>query len=142
MSDRDFSIGQKNFKLNKLDAFKQFHIVRRVGPMLSQILPAMKDMGKLQNAASLPENEKLDALAAIVTPIMEGFAKLSDADSEMVLLGLLSSVEMQQQPAGNWARLASPSGMMFSDLELSVLLNAAARAFMYNLSNFFAGLPQ
>jgi hypothetical protein len=48
MTDRDFSIGTRNFKLGKLDAFKQFHIVRRIGPLLSELLPAMKDMGKSQ----------------------------------------------------------------------------------------------
>lgn len=44
MSDRDFKIGDREFKLNKIDAFKQFHLVRRVGPLLADLLPAMQNM--------------------------------------------------------------------------------------------------
>ena len=143
MSERDFSIGNLNFKLGKLDAFKQFHIVRRVGPILADLLPAMKGMADKQEKQKnkLSESEKLDQFAEIAAPVMLGLSKLSDADSEMVLLGLLSSVEVQQS-AGNWAKVANGSMIMMQDLELPVLLQIAGKAFAYKLAGFFAGLPR
>lgn len=141
MSERDFEIGNKKFKLSKIDAFKQFHIVRRVGPILADLLPSMKGMQTLKNVDSMSDDEKLTQISKLAGPIMEGLSKLSDADADLVLIGLLSSVEIQQS-AGNWAKIASSGIMMIQDLELPVMMQIAGRAFMYNLSGFFGALPQ
>lgn len=139
--DNNFEIGGRKFKLSKVNAFKQFHIVRRVGPILAELMPAMKELSKFQNA-NLSESEKLEGLAKVVSPIMNGLSKLSDTDADYVLMGLLEAVEMQQQQ-GNWAKVvAGGSMLMIQDLELPLLLQVAGRAFMFNLSGFFAGLPQ
>lgn len=141
MSDRDFEIGARKFKLNKIDAFKQFHIVRRLGPILGDIIPvAQKLVGS--KIDDLSEDQKLEQIAKLAAPLMTGFSKLSDEDANKVLLGLCSAVEMQQMPAGNWARVATDSMVMFQDLDLAVLLQVAGRAFVYNLSGFFASAPQ
>lgn len=142
MSDRDFEINGKHFKLCKIDAFKQFHIVRRFGPVLSELLPVLKDAQKhLKNIQSISEDEKLDQVAKIAGPFITGISKLSDQDADFVLLGLLASVEVQQAQ-GNWAKLAQGSMMMIQDMELPLMLQVAGRAFMYNLSGFFSVLPQ
>lgn len=136
MSDRDFEIGTRKFKLNKMDAFKQFHIVRRIGPILADLLPALKDIKKVSEGEN-SESDKLDQFARIATPLMTGLSKLSDEDSNKVLFGLLSSVEVQQG-MGNWAKISTDTALMMNDLELPVLLQAAGKAFMFNLSGFFA----
>lgn len=139
MSENGFEIGSKKFKLSKIDAFKQFHIVRRIGPLLSELLPAMKGMQKT-DLEKLPEDKKFDEIAKIAGPIMLGLSKLSNADADHVLFGLLSSVEVQQD-AGNWARVATSSMLMIQDLELPTLLQIAGQAFMFNLAGFFGALP-
>lgn len=143
MSDRDFEIGSRKFKLCKIDAFKQFHIVRRIGPLLSDLLPAMKGMEtqSQKKIEDLPESEKLDMIAKFAGPIMNGLSKLADADANLVLFGLLEAVEVQQA-AGNWARVSTGGMLMIQDLELPVLLQLAGRAFMFNLAGFFGALPQ
>lgn len=140
MNERDFELGGKKFKLSKIDVFKQFHIVRRVAPLLGELLPAVQGM-KVTNFEALSEDQKLDSLAKIASPVMMGLAKLSDADSEFVLFGLLNAVEVQQS-SGGWAKVASGSLLMIQDFELPALINIAGRAFMYNLSGFFAALPR
>jgi len=140
MSERDFVIGNIEFKLSKMDAFKQFHVVRRMGPILSDLLPSLKDMAA-SSKKELNEEEKLDQIAKFVSPIMNGLSKLSDDDADKVLLGLLSCVEMKQSQTGNWARVVNGNNLMFSNLELPILLQAAGKAFMFNLSGFFAALP-
>jgi hypothetical protein len=141
MSDRVFTIGDKEFQLSKISAFKQFHIVRRVAPILADLLPAMKTVQKVSESKELTEDQKLDQFAEIATPLMNGLSKLSDADSELVLYGLLNAVEIKQS-TGNWAFVAKGSMLMMQDLELPLLLQIAGRAFMYNLAGFFAGLPK
>jgi hypothetical protein len=139
MSERDFSINGVDFKLSKIDAFKQFHIVRRLGPILGDIIPAVKGFKGVKEDMS--EDEKFEAIALLAKPIMDGLSKLSDEDSNRVLLGLLSAIEMKQE-SGNWARIARDETLMISNLELPVMLQCAARAFAYNLSSFFALAPR
>lgn len=140
MSDRDFKIGSSEFQLSKMDAFKQFHIVRRIAPILGDLLPVISKAKQL-NSGELSEEQKLESLGAVMTPIMTGLSKLSDEDANKVLFGLLSSVSLKQS-AGNFARLATDTQLMFADLELPVLMQAAGRAFAYNLSGFFGALPR
>ena len=139
--DRDFELKGKKFKLNKIHAMKQFHIVRRIAPLLAELLPALEQAAKSKKSAeNMSEDEKLSMVANFVAPIMEGLSKLSDADSEKVLFGLLSSVETQQI-TGNWAKISNDTMLVIDDFELPVLMQIASKAFMFNLSGFFAALP-
>ncbi len=143
--DRDFEIGGRKFKLNKIDAFKQFHIVRRVGPILADLLPALKDAKKFATAEaveSLSEEKKFEMVGEFAAPVMTGLSKLSETDANAVLMGLLASIEVQQPPLMNWAKIVQGDMVMIQDLELPVLIQLAGRAFMFNLSSFFGALPQ
>lgn len=141
MSERDFSIGERHFKLLKIDVLKQFHIVRRLAPLLGDILPVA---AKLQKFGKIdPEKlteEQLGIVGPLISKGLELFSKLSDADSEIVLMGLCSAVEIQQEK--NWARLVVGDAFMFQDLSLPTLLQCAGRAFLYNLGSFSVALPQ
>lgn len=145
MSERDFSVGGTDFKLGKIDAFKQFHIVRRLGPVLGDIFPViMKMKGKMKpksgKDAKPSEEDTLKAMADLAGPFMNGMAKLSDEDADKVLLGLLSSVEIRQGQI--WSRLANDAGLMFDTMDFSTLMQVAGKAFAYNLAGFFAVAPQ
>jgi hypothetical protein len=141
MAERDFEIGGRKFKLNKIDTFKQFHIVRRLAPILGDIIPIAQKLHKLQKE-NMTEDEMLESVVQLSGPIMAGISSLSDQDANLVLLGLCSSVEVQQMPTGNWAFVARDAGLMIQDLELPVLLQIAGRAFAYNLAGFFNSMPQ
>lgn len=143
--DKNFEFGGRKFQLCKIDAFKQLHIVRRVAPMLNDMLPAITASGVLKGGVkeieTLPEEQKLDLIAKFISPIMMGLSKLTDADTEVVMHGLLEAVEVQQ-PTGNWAKVSSNKMLMIQDMELPMLINIAGRAFMFNISRFFSALPQ
>lgn len=136
--DNSFSLRGKEFKLNKIDAMKQFHIARRLGPVLVDLIPALKDF---RDVEKLSDNEKLEAIGKFMTPIMQGMSKLSDDEAEFVLYNLLSSVEFQQG-SGNWARMSNGAVLMFQDFELPMLFQLAGKAFQFNLSGFTSALPQ
>lgn len=140
--ERDFQLGDKKFKLNKLDAFKQFHVARRMTPLLADIVPVMQKLApKIKNEdTSMTEEQKFDALMPILTPILTGLSKLTDEDANYVMHNLLSCVEYQYMSA--WATVSTGKELRFQDLELPVLLQVAGRSFMYNLSGFMAALPR
>jgi len=139
--DQDFEFGGKKFRLSKISAFKQFHIVRRIAPILADLAPQMTSAQSLKDVGALNEDEKLETIAKFVSPIMTGLSKLNDADADHVLKGLLESVEVKQE-TGNWAKIVRGDLFMMQDLELPALLQLAGRAFMFNLSGFFGALPQ
>lgn len=141
MTDQDFEIGGRKFKLRKMNVFKQFHVVRRISPILADLLPAIGDLQKTSSANSgKSETEKFEETIKVLTPVLTGFSKLSDQDSEFLLYALLASAEVQLN--GAWAKVSTDSMLMVQDMELPTLLQIAGHAFMYNLSGFFAVLPQ
>lgn len=137
----DFEIKGVKFKLHKIDAFKQFHIVRRLGPLLGDIIPVAQKLGKLDQE-KITDQEKFDSFAQMISPIMNGLSKLSDADANVILLGLCSSVEMYQETSGNWGRVATSEILCFQNLSLPTLLQIAGKAFTFNLTDFFAIAPK
>ena len=138
----DFELGGNKFKLGKINAMIQFHIVRRIGPLLAESMSVMGQIAK-KKVDHMSEEEKLQEFSKIAEPIMVGLSKLSDQDSEYVLYRLLASVEMHQPKFNMWSTVARPeAGILFQDLEMPVLLQLAGRALMFNLKGFFSLLPQ
>lgn len=137
----DAEIKGRKFKFGKIDAIKQFHVARRVTPILGDALPAMKKMKSLGDFDKLPEDEKFEKITQVITPFINGMSKLSDSDAELVLFSLLSCVEVYQDDFKTWSKVASDKMIMMQDLDLPTLLQAAGRSFMHNLSDFFPG-PQ
>jgi hypothetical protein len=141
--ERSFKIGEHDFKLNKINAFKQFHVVRRVAPILGKLGIVLPELAKsAKKGEHKSQDEQFEEMAKFLEPIMDGFSKLSDEDSEFVLIQLLCAVEVHQKQFNTWARMASDKGLMFDQFELPVLLQCAGRSFMFNLSGFFASLPR
>ena len=138
----DFEINGRKFKLNKINALIQFHIVRRIGPLLTDLMTVLGQI-KSKNVDGLDEEAKLQEFARIANPIMLGLSKLSDADSEYVLFRLLSAVEIHQDQFNIWTKVATPdNGIVMQDLEFPILIQAATRSLMFNLKGFFSLLPQ
>lgn len=134
MAETFMILGQE-LQVSKLNAFKQFHIARRLGPILGDLLPVMskfKDMSEEELT-----KDQTEALA----PILVGLSKLSDEEANRILFGLLDAVAMKQE-TGNWAKISDGKVLFFQDLDLPFLLQAAGRALMHNLSGFFAALPK
>lgn len=140
--NNDFTIGGRSFKLSKINAMKQFHVVRRIAPILGDMLPALKDVARVhKNAENMSQDDQFEQMATIISPIMTGLARLSDADANFVLYSLLAAVEMKQD-SGNWAKISNGDMLLFDNLDLPTMLQAAGRAFAFNMIGFFAVLPQ
>jgi hypothetical protein len=133
----EVEIGGLKFKLGKLNAYQQFHVVRRVGPLLSDLFPALSKVKDLKDLDKMSDEEKFKAFSDLLSPVAQGFSKLSDVDADYCLNTLLSSVEVNQAQFGTWARVATKDQIMIQDIELPVLLQVAGRALMFNLKGFF-----
>lgn len=134
-------IQEIEFQISKLSAMKQFHITRRIAPLLSDLIPVAKSVNK-NDIENMSEDERLDHVAKVITPVMDGLSKLNDKDAEFVLYSLLSCVEMKQKEYGSWVKISNGDNLQIQNLELPLLLQVAGHAFMFNLKGFFGGLPK
>jgi hypothetical protein len=139
--DDTFEISGKKFKLHKINAIEQYHLVCTLGPILSEMLPGLGSVTgpkvkKPEDVEKLTQDEHLEMVAKFISPVLNGLSKLPRKEREEVLYGLLSAVEYQG-PGGAWARVATSDQLRFHNFELPLLLNLAGRAFSFNLSSFF-----
>lgn len=114
------------YRVGKLDARAQFHIVRRLAPVLGELAPALQG-GK----------GGLDALPLIATAV----AKLSDADADYCIFGLLKVVSRKQPNGLGWGPVATENLLMYDDIGMTQMLKLAWEALTFNMSGFFAALP-
>jgi len=130
-----FEVSGKNYSADKLDAMKQFHIVRRMAPIVAGLLPtgvALKDMNTfLQKEVS-----------SVLPGLAEALSKLKDEDAEFVLYGLLSVVKQEQPNGLGWAPVVKGSSLMFQNITMPDLIKIAFKAGQYNFQDFLTALPQ
>lgn len=114
------------YRVGKLDARAQFHIVRRLAPVLGELAPALQG-GK----------GGLDALPPIATAV----AKLSDADADYCIFGLLKVVSRKQPNGLGWGPVSTENLLMYDDIGMTQMLKLAWEALTFNISGFFTALP-
>lgn len=114
------------YRVGKLDARAQFHIVRRLAPVLGELAPALQG-GK----------GGLDALPPIATAV----AELSDADADYCIFGLLKVVSREQPNGLGWGPVATENLLMYDDIGMTQMLKLSWEALTFNMSGFFAALP-
>ncbi|GLQ96477.1 phage tail assembly chaperone [Dyella mobilis] len=116
----DFSVNGNNYISSALDAKRQFHLARRLGPILSGI------QGR-------PENEMFPA-------IMEAVAAMSDEQCDYVLDTCMSVVK-RQQDGNTWAPVYNDRAhrMQFDDIDMGAMLQIARHVIQENLASFFGG---
>ena len=116
----------KTYRSGRMDARRQFHVLRRLAPLLS----GLTDLAAL----------KADPLAAI-GPLAETVAAMKDADMDYVLDACLEVTE-RKQTAGGWAKVMVGGSLMFEDLDMADMLRLAGAALQENMAGFFDALPQ
>lgn len=114
----EFEVNGKKYRAGKLDAMTQWHVFRRLGP----ILPAVQSIQSV-----LPDllagGEQAEAAMAALTPMTEAIASMSDADSEYIL-GACLGVVQREQSGGGWASVWSTQAKrpMFDDIGMLQML--------------------
>jgi hypothetical protein len=115
----------KTYRIGKIDARAQFHIIRRLAPILGDLVPAVKTNGGG------------DALQAITGAL----AKLSDADADYCIFGLLKAVSRKQPNDIGWGAVTTGESLMYDDMTMPMMLQLSWQVLKFNMSGFFAGLP-
>jgi hypothetical protein len=119
------------YRSGKLDAFKQFHLVRKLMPLFSGLGETFSGMGD-----QVAQGEFWHSLG----PIAQAVADMSTEDSEWCLKTCLGAVTMFN--GRTWVPITTPQGqLMFDDMDMSTMIQLAFTVIQDNLGNFFP-VPQ
>jgi hypothetical protein len=125
-------INGHSYRFGKIDAMKQFHVVRRLAPALASVGLSLGRLKQLANVADL------------LGPAFEVIAKMSDEDSNYIIYTCLRAVSRKDgQGAGTgWMPLVPSSQDMlaYQDIELPEMLQLVMWVLRVNLEGFFKGL--
>lgn len=137
----EFQVGDKTYRSGKLSAMTQFHMVRRLAPLLGGIGAAAAAVrGQIPAAPADPAASPLPSetflQADIIAMVADAVGKMSDQDTEYVINTCLSVCQRQQE--GNvWAPVTRSGRMMFEDIDMAQMLQITWRVLQENLSSFF-----
>ena len=131
----EFKVGDNNYRAKKMNAFQQFHVARRLAPLISE----MMEMGDTLQAIGETEPTKL------IVPFAAALSRISDEDCNYVL-GLCLSMTQRQQGNGSgpvWTDVWNDRAkrIMFQDLDsLGSMIEVVSQILQDNLTGFFSGV--
>ena len=135
------TVNNNAYAIGKLEALKQFHLMRRLAPVLATVgldIAKLKKLDSGLGGAGDAETNFLELLA----PVVEVVGKMSDEDSNYIIFTCLSVVS-RQAPTGGFSPVITPQNqLMFQDLDMLTMLRLAAEVVRENLRGFFSGLGE
>lgn len=126
----DFEIDGIKYRTGKMDAFDQFHVARKLAPVI----------GSIGNISALASGD-----ASAIIPLTGAISSLPEEDCNIILQKCLSVVSRgTESPAGtSWAPVWSTSAkrLMFDDIDMIAMVQIAGRVIQDALGNFTRALP-
>jgi hypothetical protein len=144
---KQVTIDGAEYSIDKLDAMSQFHLSRRLSPILAAFLKAKK---KPTNGASTKRdvneaiaNEELIAtmgelLSDLAGPVTEALAAMPDEQAEKIIWPCMSVVK-RAQGAGAFAPIKTPGANRFMfPIDGLTMVRLTIEVIKENLSGYFA----
>ena len=134
---QEIEISGNKYRSGKLNAIQQFHLSRKLAPIVTKLAPVLGIGRALQDKQVSIED--LPELAEAVEPLMAGLAAMSNEDSEAILDLCMTVVTRNQGPL--WAPVwnSQIKGLMFQDIDMVIMLRLAVAVIRDNLGPFIAG---
>ncbi|HEE5399780.1 TPA: hypothetical protein R7O42_000599 [Acinetobacter baumannii] len=140
-------IGNYDYEIGRLNAIDQFHVSRKIAPIIPTIMPILTELAKgelqktIEKLESAEENDvsglaeaNLESLGAALQPLMDVFAKMPEDDVDYVIKKCLTVVSR------NGAKVVVRDAIMFDDLGMEHILPLTIAVIRTNLGNFIQGL--
>lgn len=138
----EIEISGQRYTVGKMDAFKQYHVARKLAPALFALGGVAAGLKNLPKDDSGKLDITDDKAMIVFGPVAQALAGMSEDDSNSVLRACLG-VCSRAQGAG-WAKVLAPGEtlkLMFEDIDLSVMFQLAMTVIQENLGNFFPAPP-
>lgn len=120
----EFKVGEHTYRTRQLDGRRQFHIARR-------LLPVVMSGGGSEDGA-----QAFNMMAAL--------SAMPDADADFVINSCLAVVDRQDAGSQNWFPILTPEGVFkFADIQYSMaaIIQLIIPVFQENAQGFLSSLP-
>ena len=136
------TIGEHDYTIGRLNALDQFHVSRKIAPIVPTLMPiitevAKGDLSKAIESIELGDNNELgslEPLAQALEPFMEAFAKMPEDDVNYIIHKCLSVVKRGSSV------VCRGQTIMFDDLDMGQILPLVVAVIRISLGNFIQGL--
>lgn len=139
----EFSVNGRQYRSGMMPARTQFHVMRRMAPILPTMQSAIMASMRVKMAQDAGEPITGDAQEAAVSAGLDFIAAigtLSDENANYILDNCLAVVEVQQgEFSGKWSKLRGSGGSMF-DLDMMSELEIVKEVVQDNYGPFFQGV--
>ncbi len=128
----EIEIKGRTYTIKKLPVMQQFHVMRRMAPILAAFVDGIPSGADIANSMASFD----------LTKIGEEIAALSDKDSEYILNTCLGAVLYRDPEAERDFKIqVRPGVMAYEFIELPEILQLTGAVIKLNLSGFMAAVP-
>ncbi|KAF1025803.1 MAG: hypothetical protein GAK29_01665 [Acinetobacter bereziniae] len=136
------NIGEHEYTIGRLNALDQFHVSRKIAPVIPTLMPIISEVAKgdftktIESIEQGDNNElgNLEPLAQALEPFMDAFAKMPEDDVNYIIHKCLSVVKRGS------SIVCRGQSIMFDDLDMGQILPLVVAVIRVSLSNFIQGL--
>lgn len=134
----DKEINGHMYALGKMPALTQFHVLRRISPLLARLqnLPGLMKM-----AQGMEAGDRAAVLFSAAGPLAEAFAEMKDEDANYVIFSAFAVARRKEKDKS--APMLAPDGFtfMYQDIEMPEMIELTVAVLKENFGNFFDMLP-
>lgn len=141
-SSFEIEIDGKIYRSTPLNAFQQFHLMRKVAPfaslsvaLLTYGVKHMEDISSDEKATKL---ELLTDLINMANPVLFALSELPNDKAEEIIQ--LACQNVMRKNGDIWRPVFENGVVNFSDLTLTAILKLTAAGLKNNLGDFFKGM--
>lgn len=125
----ELEVGGKQYRIGKLDLMMQWHLSRRLAPLL-----ASAGISLAMLAAGSKKDLSVSDFAPSLGPVANVLSMMTDAQSDYIMFNCLAVVH--RRDGDRWAPLTTGDRMMYQDLDLPATLRLVVEVLKHNLQNF------
>lgn len=152
MQNTTIEINGNTYRINRLPAMTQFHVLRRLAPVLPTIAPVISTVAMVapsgERIASESGNDKapsalmgeIELLAMACRPLADALADLPDNSAEYVIDAAMSCVLRKDGKGFSSAWEPSSHQPMYDDIDTLTILALTWHALKFSLSPFWKGI--
>lgn len=119
------------YAVGKLNALTQFHVSRRLAPMLAA-------MGISLQSLQTGMNSSMEDFLPVLGPITDMMAKMPDEDVNYIIFTCLAVVS--RQSGEKFGPITQGQNIMYEDIDMPTMLRLVVEVVKENLGTFMQGL--
>lgn len=131
MNTTEITVNDQTYRIGKLSALGQFHVSRRLAPVLAAVGISLQSLTQGMQA-------DLSDFTTTLGPVADVMSKMSDEETNYIIFTCLNVVSRKDD--NRYAPVSQAGTLMYQDIDMPVMLRLVIAVLQENLGNFLQGL--